>query len=104
MHLLALVHISSYVWNIISYNIIMKATNIQNKIGTMQITCGGNVLVIDAVPSYSSLKENFQGSLQLNNYVTSFANYAHHGKEQFSSSMDSSINKLTNYQYTTTKC
>ena len=30
--------------------------------------------------------------------------YAHHVKEQFSSSMDSSINKLTNYQYTTAKC
>ena len=30
--------------------------------------------------------------------------YAHHGKEQFSSSMDSSINKLTIYQYTTAKC
>ena len=31
-------------------------------------------------------------------YVTSFvkpATYAHYGKEQFSSSMDSSINKLT---------
>ena len=30
--------------------------------------------------------------------------YTHHGKEQFSSSMDSSINKLPNYQYTTAKC
>ena len=30
--------------------------------------------------------------------------YAHHGKEQFSSWMDSSINKLTIYQYTTAKC
>ena len=29
--------------------------------------------------------------------------YAHYGKEHFSSSMDSSINKLTNYQYTTVK-
>ena len=30
--------------------------------------------------------------------------YAHHGKEQFSSSLDSSINKLTNYQYTIAEC
>ena len=30
--------------------------------------------------------------------------YAHHVKEQFSPSMDSSINKLTNCQYTTDKC
>ena len=30
--------------------------------------------------------------------------YAHYVKEQFSPSMDSSINKLTNYQYTTAKC
>ena len=29
--------------------------------------------------------------------------YAHHGKGQFSSLMDSSINKLTIYQYTTAK-
>ena len=32
------------------------------------------------------------------------ATYAHHVKEQFSSSMDSSINKLTKCQYTTAKC
>ena len=32
------------------------------------------------------------------------ATYAHHIKEQFSPSMDSSINKLTNCQYTTAKC
>ena len=32
------------------------------------------------------------------------ATYAHHVKEQFSSSMDISINKLTNCQYTTAKC
>ena len=32
------------------------------------------------------------------------ATYAHHVKEQFSLSMDSSINKLTNCQYTTAKC
>ena len=30
--------------------------------------------------------------------------YAHHVKEQFSPLMDSSINKLTNCQYTTAKC
>ena len=30
--------------------------------------------------------------------------YAHHGNEQYSLSMDSSINKLTDYQYTTAKC
>ena len=30
--------------------------------------------------------------------------YTHHVKEQFASSMDSSINKLTNCQYTTAKC
>ena len=32
------------------------------------------------------------------------APYTHHVKEQFLSSMDSSINKLTNCQYTTAKC
>ena len=32
------------------------------------------------------------------------ATYAHHVNEQFSPSMDSSINKLTNCQYTTAKC
>ena len=32
------------------------------------------------------------------------ATYAHHVNEQFSPSMDGSINKLTNYQYTTAKC
>ena len=32
------------------------------------------------------------------------ATYAHHVNEQFSPSMDSSINKLTNSQYTTAKC
>ena len=32
------------------------------------------------------------------------ATYTHHVKEQFSLSMDSSINKLTNCQYTTAKC
>ena len=32
------------------------------------------------------------------------ATYTHHVKEQFSLSMDSSINKLTNCQYTTSKC
>ena len=32
------------------------------------------------------------------------ATYTHHVKEQFSPSMDSSINKLTNCQYTTAKC
>ena len=30
--------------------------------------------------------------------------YAHYSKEQFSSWMNSPINKLTNYQYTTAKC
>ena len=32
------------------------------------------------------------------------ATYTHHVKEQFSPSMDSSINELTNCQYTTAKC
>ena len=32
------------------------------------------------------------------------ATYTHYGKEQLSSSMDSSINKLTNYQCATDKC
>ena len=32
------------------------------------------------------------------------ATYAHHVNEQFSPSIDSSINKLTNCQYTTAKC
>ena len=32
------------------------------------------------------------------------ATYAHHVNEQFSPSMDSSINQLTNCQYTTAKC
>ena len=32
------------------------------------------------------------------------ATYSHHVNEQFSSSMDSSINKLSNCQYTTAKC
>ena len=32
------------------------------------------------------------------------ATYAHNGKKQFTLSMDSSINKLTNYQYRTAKC
>ena len=32
------------------------------------------------------------------------ATYIHHVKEHFSLSMDSSINKLTNCQYTTAKC
>ena len=32
------------------------------------------------------------------------ATYTHHVNEQFLPSMDSSINKLTNYQYTTAKC
>ena len=32
------------------------------------------------------------------------ATYAHYSKEKFSLSMDSSINKLTNCQYTTAKC
>ena len=32
------------------------------------------------------------------------ATYAHQVKEQFSPSMDSSIDKLTNCQYTTAKC
>ena len=40
--------------------------------------------------------------------MTSFAKkpatYAHHVKELFSQSMDSSINELTNSQYTTAKC
>ena len=46
-------------------------------------------------------------AIYTHNYVTALpkpATYAHYGKEQFLPSMDSSIKKLTNCQYTTAKC